>query len=513
MIKVKAGLRKFACDNWGMAKNATDAQIIAMMRAKISEKKFSLSKLSEINVDEKTASTPVLTSALPTATAATNKNTAPPVDEDKSFIKSLTSFKELSDIHVKGMEDYFDNKKSEIVVYQKSMPELGVQAGQAVNLNGNFKTQTELEKACIGTWIKYNVLRRSNRKYDETWSNLDAKLFDYMMKNMKFTGVIGAKVASEHADGSVKDIEGGLIVIDRKLNEFEVKTLINDTSPGSGGAFAVPTAFDDAIVLYPLLYGQVAPYVNMIDVRSSRIQGATMQRPTFTSGVQDGTGVAPFDTAGFIGSFDTGVFNAMGNFTIGNHLQDDSPIPLAETVTRMFGEAAQAYYDRVFAYGNGVTEAQGMLRAPGLTQVNSASGIAGPFTVNDFIALEFAVPKAFRQEAGAKLFYLGNDTSYRNVQFVQRGTDDQMRVWGTDFQSYVLNGKPYAIQENIPDGMTGYFNGMRYRAYRRQGFQIRVDNSGYNLVTRNETLISASFRLGGRLDHASAGAVMPDGHA
>lgn len=505
MLIVTTALRKHAVANWGLKDTATDGEIRRHAVGLVSKKELTHAQLQGIANGKaaKKAETPAGGAG---AGGTGTKAAETPVGKSSSEVSGTELFKSTpsSHVRVKGVEEQFSTAKM-AVVYPKTFVNSGRErpnAGMPVMLDGGFDTPSQLDKAIAGVVVKAALqtkLQQSEMRRWHRWTELDEQLWQYAIREKEWVGKL-----RPDANG-----DGGISVFGKKLTEFEQKTLIADTV--SGGLFAVPAAFDDAIVLYPILYGEVFPHLNLIDVRSNRVQGASMSRPTFTSGVVEGTGVQPFDTSAFIAAFDTAVYNAQGGMEIGKDFEDDSPVAIGETVVRMFGEAAQVWLDRVASYGNGVSEPQGMMRASGLTLVNSAFGAGGPMTVNDYQALYFAMTKAFRTEPGAYLSYLSNDGAYRNGRYISIGVDDQRRVLGMDWESYTIGEKnAYAVQNDIPDGLLGFFNMKRYRMYRRLGTQITVDDTGYQLRTRNTRLITARMRFGGRLDQSGAGAIMLD---
>lgn len=509
MLIVTKALRAHAVANWGIKSDDTDADIRRRVSDLIGKGELTAAQLKTISDGKgtpKPAAPPAVTPpATPPAAPPAVPPTVPP-PEDKGTDAAML-FRDLSRVRAVGPEERYD-KSTKTVLYPKTFAVGGAKhpkADSPVVLDGTFNEPSQLDKAIAGVVLKaalQSKLHPAEMKRWHRWNDHDEQLWQYAVREKEWCGLL-----KPNSEG-----EGGIPLRGRKLNgEYEVKTLIADTQ--SGGLYAVPAAFDDAIILYPILYSQVFPHLNLQDVRSNRVQGATMARPTFTSGVVEGTGVAPFDTSGFISAFDTAIYNAQGGMEIGKDFEDDSPVAIGETVTRLYGEAAMQWLDRVSAYGNGVTEPQGMLRAAGLAICNSAFGAGGPMTVNDFQQLWFAVSKAFREEPGAYLSYLSNDTSYRNGRYIQIGVDDARKVLGMDWQSYTLGDNNYAIQNDIPDGVIGYFNFKRYNMYRRLGTQITIDDSGYQLRTRNTRLIVARMRFGGRLNHAGAGSVMTDAQA
>ncbi|WP_196300513.1 hypothetical protein, partial [Streptococcus pneumoniae] len=79
-----------------------------------------------------------------------------------------------------------------------------------------------------------------------------------------------------------------------------------------------PIAFDDQIILTPLLNGEFFPRFNTVPItRGRRIESASMGNVTLSSGGADGTDIPLFATAAFIAAFDTTIFVVNGSIEIG----------------------------------------------------------------------------------------------------------------------------------------------------------------------------------------------------
>ena len=74
----------------------------------------------------------------------------------------------------------------------------------------------------------------------------------------------------------------------------------------SGGLEAVPIVFDDAVILTPVLTGELFPLVKLVNIpRGRRIEGFSVGNPTITSGTAEGSSISLFDTTSYIAAFDT----------------------------------------------------------------------------------------------------------------------------------------------------------------------------------------------------------------
>lgn len=311
--------------------------------------------------------------------------------------------------------------------------------------------------------------------------------------------------------GKMTDADGGESYVKRrKLTEFQIKTMLDDSV--SGGIEITPVVFDDALVLTPVLYGELFPFVNVQTVtKGRRVKGGSMINPEFTSGTAEGTAITPFNTSSFVSAFDTPIYPAVSAIELGQDFEEDSPVDLGGQIVEQFGLKALEWLDRVIAVGNGYNEPQGFYNATAATLVNSTFGAGGPFTVSDFEALEFGVGKEYRNEAGAFMAYVSNDYTYRKARAIKVGEGDQRRVFGLDQQSYSLLGYPYKVNNFIADGYAAFINLRRYRMYRRLGMQVRVETGGRQLALNNTRLIVVRMRYGGQLEKGGAAALMKDG--
>lgn len=328
----------------------------------------------------------------------------------------------------------------------------------------------------------------------------DRELFNYALHEKEWTGLIGCRGEDDFDSRRVDR---------RRLSDGEKASLLDDST--SGGIEVAPIAFDDAIVLTPVLYGELFPRVNVINVpRGRRMKGGSIGNPTFTSNVAEGTAITPFDATAFIAAFDTKIFNAVGAMDIGLDFQEDSPANIGQIVIAKYGEKAQEWLDRVIAVGTGTTEPTGIFTASGTTSVSSENGNSGPPTVSDYEGLMFGVGKAYRKAKGGQCVYVANDTTYRRARGIAVNPTDERRVFGMTHCDYMLLDHPYCIQNDIANTKAGYFNPGFYRMYRRLGLNVRVETAGRTNALANQATVVVRMRWGGQPELGGAVAVMTD---
>lgn len=376
-------------------------------------------------------------------------------------------------------------------------------AGQPATFMGRaLDHPSELAKAVSGAWIKW-CIKSSNGgseagiPYNLRLTEHDRDLVMHAMKNQAWSGYVR---------GSGEQTSR---VNRKKLTEWQVKALLDDTT--SGGIEITPIVFDDAIVMIPVLYGELFPFVNVVNIpKGRRVKGGAMTNPTFTSGVAEGTAIQPFNTSSFVTAFDTSIHVAVGAMETGLDFEEDSPVDLGSAVVEKYGDKALEWLDRVIAVGNGYNEPLGILNTTGLVAISTDNGAAGPPTVSDYEGLYFGLAKQWRKEAGAVTAYIGNDTSYRRAMGIQVGPGDERRVFGMEHDGYMMLKRPYKVQNDVANNKVAFANLKRYRMYRRLGLTVRVETSGRALALANTKLLVLRMRYGGQMENANAVAINSD---
>jgi HK97 family phage major capsid protein len=384
-------------------------------------------------------------------------------------------------------------------------PVMSTQKGEGAHA---INHPSQLDLAVCGAWFKL-AAHSAARGYGGAPLGLkltehDHQLINYAIHEMAFTGSVGSVAGSD---------DGRFSFINRKLHDYERKSLLDDVL--SGGLEAAPIVFDDAIIVTPLLNGEIFPLVNLVTItRGRRIEAFSIGNPTFQWGISEGTNIPLFTTDGFIAAFDNTIHNATGAMTIGLDFEEDSPTNVGSVVIQRYGQAALETLDRVCAVGNGTTEPLGALNSPGIAAILSENGTGGPPTLGDYSALQFGLAKEFRN---SRAVYVSNDVSYQRSRNLKvdpaTPSTDERRLMGMDFQSYNTLGYRHKINHSISNSKVGFFDFGRFRMYRRAGLSIQIERAGQSLVLSNQQLIVCRMRFGGSLEHPGAGALMEDAQA
>lgn len=413
-------------------------------------------------------------------------------------------------IRVKSVVERFaDNRTA--ATWDKSANEyLKKNFGYAQLTNGQGEGSYSLDmptprsKAIAGAWFKHLINKDCRSRgaavpHAFRLNEQDQMLIKYAVHECSFVGPCNFEEPNELWFNAEK-----------ASSDLMRKALLDDST--SGGLEAVPIEFDAAVILTPLLNGELFPNVRIINVTRRRIEATEVGNPTMSWGISEGTAISLFNTDSFISAFDNNIYPLTGAMELGRDFLSDSPLDIGGIVVERYGQRFLQVMDNVIATGNGTNQPEGLFTASGTATVNSAGGAGAAPQVGDYEALAFGVAKEFRMEAGARPMYVGTDTSYRRARGIAvDSTDDARRVFGMDQQSYTVFGWPYKVNGSLTNAQIGFFCMNRYRMYRRQGLEVRIVREDAELARRNQELVVVRARFGGALELGGAGAVISDG--
>jgi HK97 family phage major capsid protein len=297
---------------------------------------------------------------------------------------------------------------------------------------------------------------------------------------------------------------------EKEIEPSRVKTLLSDNT--SGGVNLNPYFVDQNIITFPLLYGELLPFVDLIEMpHGASTFGASIGNPTVAwNNDSDGAGLTPFNTAGLVGALDSTVYDVTCSIIIGRNLLADNMVAdLGSIVMTNIGKSMLKELDKVIAVGNGTSQPQGFFNASGLNVIPSQAGSAGPITVSDLEGLLFAVPKQY-VTAEMRPVFVSSQTTYQRVRGTPVGADDARRVFGMDEGSYNVLSWPYKIQQDIPNNYLGFLALSLYRLYRRAGQEMRFTDQGQTLFENNSVMYMCIGRYAGKLMNALGAAAIQD---
>lgn len=407
---------------------------------------------------------------------------------------------------VKSAEDYYSTAKSAPVFEGtfkngEAHPYAGRNAfewteGGRKQLEG----VSEVEKAVCGSWLKLiaNQQNKNNVPHCFKMTDHDWMLLKYGFHELKWSGVIRGQW---DGDSNAIGVKG------RKLTEMEIKTIIDDVT--SGGLEIAPIAFDEQVITIPILYGELAPFVNMVPVtRGRRIESATLGNLIINSSgsVTDDTAISVFATAGFISAFDTTIYVADGSIEIGLDFLSDTPIDITGHISTKYGEQMLAWLEEQIAIGDGTTEPEGIMNASGTTAV--AFGGVAP-TLGGYEELLFSIPKRYKAGTDrSRIRFASNEYTYRQARGIPVGSADARRIFGMSEENYNVFDHGYSIVDSMANTQSFFANLARYRMYRRMGMMLNITTEGRELTLNNKMLMVVRARYGGRLEDGNAAGVV-----
>lgn len=367
---------------------------------------------------------------------------------------------------------------------------------------GVMEVPSQLDNVVAKTWWKHLVMRAAVRQglpVTGGYTDHDKSMLDYIVNNCQFSGPVGAR--SEDSEDCIAKLEG-----EKATTDLVRKGLLDGAA--SGGLEAVPIEFDNATIMTALLNGELFPLVNWRQTSRRRIEAYSMGEFTFTK-ESEGTAITLFDTSAFIAAFDTNIHPITGSVEMGLDFLDDAPNDMGAEVQNRWGDGFLKKMDGLIATGTGTDEITGVFTSAG-TASPSAAGGSLPYSPSDAEALLFGVKKPYRSEAGARAVFLSNETVYNRFRSIPVGTGDARRVYGMNYEDYMLAGHSHRINETIANTHCGFFCMNRFRGYRRRGFSVRIETGGKQLALSNQQLVVVRARFGGQLELGAAGAVIDD---
>jgi HK97 family phage major capsid protein len=540
-------LKQYLVANHGLAADADDAAAKSLLGELVATGQISLDKVKELSVarsdveqrvqgmidasvakhfdafktELKGMLTPAPAQPQGTPAPAADPTLQGPSQSKAAYLASTSTDPGTSEanpaIRVKSVVEQFDDTRT-AATYDKSQNEFlrkhfvgrRVNIGEGIGMpTRDLDMPTERSKAIAGAWFKRLIgkaYRETGRPIPQQFrlTELDQKLVGYAIHECKFVGPVHFDNVSEESVEWYKGV---------RATELQRKALLDDVT--SGGLEAVPIEFDDAVIITPLLEGELFPIVTIRNVTRRRIEGFSIGNPTMAWGVAEGSAIALFTTTAFIAAFDTTIYPVAGAMEIGLDFLADSPVDIGAIIIERYGSRFRSELDMVIAVGSdGSSQPEGVFSASGTRALNAANGSTGPWTLADVESLLFGVGKQYRAEAGkARAIFLSNETTYSRWRGMALGTADARRLLGNDYQSYMTLEHPHKLNNSIGNRSAGFFCMNRYRFYRRAGFQVRIVTEDQTLARANEEMIVVRSRVGGKLELGGAGAKIADGQS
>ncbi len=419
------------------------------------------------------------------------------LSDSDSLEKHRTELANATSIRVKGAYEQYSGSRT-AAIYPMESRKTGMKnfmGGERASIGGHdLDLPSDRDKAVAQAYFKFALDKGRNgtnlpRQYKMT--DHDKDLLMWSLHNSNWSGVVNDD------DDGYDDKNIGTWYKREKLRPEHIKALLDDTT--SGGIEIAPIEFDDMLITVPVLYGEIFPLVEVVNItRGRRVKGGTVNNPNLTWGIGEGTPIQPFNTSAFVGAFDTAIYNVVSAFEIGLDFEEDTPTNIGQTILQKYGEKMQQTLDDVVVVGDGVTQPLGVFNAQSVLNVPADGGPSGPWTVSDLEGLLLGVQKQFRNAKGRRNVFFGGETTYRRVRSVPIQSGDERRVFGTTHEDYNVMQVAFKIDQQIPNSKLGFGNMGGYRMYRRLGMNVRVETQGQTLALKNTKLIVVRARFGGQ---------------
>jgi HK97 family phage major capsid protein/HK97 family phage prohead protease len=389
---------------------------------------------------------------------------------------------------VKRASEQYDSTKRRLVWPndKKSALHLGRFAGHDVTFeNRPAYESSQLEKAMAGAWLKHKLASQLGTAH--LLSDHDRDLYQELVERGEWVG-------------EVRDGNGTHYYREpSRLSPLHQKTLLADST--SGGQYAVPYFFDVDLVTFPLLYGELFPLVDLRELATSnQVKGATLANMTISAGPAEGDtpGITLQTTSSLVGQLTTNIYNATGAITIGRDFLADSPIDLQADIISLYQRALLQWLDKEIAIGDGTTGPLGIFNTSNVLTATSKNSTAGPMTVSDIEGMVKTLPKQYRNKQ-ENVVWVAADGLYFRIRGISVSGTDQRRIFGYDYEQYMLASHPFKVENDVPGNELAFVNMSKYRMFRRKGMEIQVSDEGKTLMLANELLIVARSRWGGQL--------------
>jgi HK97 family phage major capsid protein len=382
-----------------------------------------------------------------------------------------------------------------------------IKTGEPVAFEGRQLLEpSELQLAKIGAWAKHAMRSGKNAEILGAKGHPIPQLTEHE-EHLVAEMLVTDKWCGVKADGGWCN---GASVQELGLS---TKSLLNDAT--SGGNALVPYDFDDAIVTYAVLNGEILPYVDLKTTSRDEVRTSDIQNPTVQWGPPEGSAISLFDTDGMCDPISQSVYPVSVAIEYGRDLLSDSPVAVGAILQQQIGQVLLKELDHVVCNGLTANEQPlGLFNSTGTRTANSDNGAAGPATLDDYETLMFAIGKQYRRRELNPCF-ISNDTTYQRSRAIKidpnEATTNQLPVFGLGaIQSYTTLEWPHRIQNDIANAKLAFVCLKMYRLWRRTGFEFRIVTEDADLARKNLVLLLCRGRYAGQLVNPEACALMTD---
>ena len=265
----------------------------------------------------------------------------------------------------------------------------------------------------------------------------------------------------------------------------------------SAGGYLVQTEQKTEIIQRLAELSELVPYVRRVPVITDAGTFPKLDTDvTITWGRAENAAMTETDAA--FTQLTWAVANMSAITYLSRELVDDSNPGIVAEVTKLFSEKIAAERDKKIAIGTGSSQPEGLISASGLSAVTGASGA---LDYAKLVKLKHGLARKYQKKAR----WVMSSTAF---QWCHEIVDSQNRPIVVDAlvnsEMPKLLGKPYSIQDDLPDGIIVFGDLSYYIWFDRQKMIMETTNTGGDTFSKHQLAVKVIERCDGKVGLAEA---------
>jgi len=274
-----------------------------------------------------------------------------------------------------------------------------------------------------------------------------------------------------------------------------VRKALSEGTAGAGG-YLVPVEYRGELLRRLPELSEIFPHVRHVPVITDSGEYPKLSSDvSITWGRSENEDITETDPA--FTQLDWTVRNMSAITCLSRELVDDANPAIVETITDLFAEAVAAERDKMIAVGDGSTQPEGLYSAAGL----DALAIGGALTYAKLVELKYSLQRRYHRSARWVM-------SSTNLQRITALTDDNGQPITRDAlvagETPRILGKPFSIQDDLPDSVVFFGDLSQYLWFDRQRMVIESTTTGGDTFKKHQVAVKVVERCDGKLGLAEA---------
>lgn len=269
-----------------------------------------------------------------------------------------------------------------------------------------------------------------------------------------------------------------------------VRKALSEGSDGAGG-YLVPTEYRGELLRRLPELSELYPFVRTVPVITDSGDYPKLSTDvTITWGRAENDDLTDTDP-----TFDhlTWTVRNMSAITyMSRELASDANPGIVQTVIDLFSEAVAAERDKMIAIGDGSTQPGGIYSASGLTAI----AVDGALSYAKLVEIKYGLARRYHRNARWVM-------SSANLQRVTGLIDDNgqpiMRDALVAGETPIILGKPFSVQDDLPDHTLFFGDLSQYMWFDRQRMIIESTTTGGDTFKKHQVAIKVVERCDGKL--------------